>query len=697
MIEKQYRKAMLTGGMAGVGVWLAYATVAFILLSVAPLLWRPAAELNASVWRIQAIILGVYVLAGAVLGSVTGLALTIFGAPRASDWKTTRCVVVLLFLVIFCGDLVADGRLPGGEQISLAAAGLGILAGLASLCSQRWHDRVGFLVDPLTASLFVLAPLWTGRMVFGERSWPFRLGILLPVLFAVALVSWWFGKRRRPIPASPIGYLAAMVGLLLIAGGAGWTLSPGSPKLPPRKSTASVRRPNVVLIVMDTVRADHTSLYGYERDTTPFLRELAKGSTVYEHAVAVSDMTLPTHASMFTGLYPQTHGAHYAPPLRPLGQPLAEEFTTMAEVLRANGYRTMAVVANYAYVTPEMGLSQGFEVFDWRAPLGGSYLTRRVASLLGPFLPTLDLELPMRRAGEITDQAKRALDQVDADTPYFLFVNYMDAHVPYIPPEPFRTLYPCSDPSIGGPDGTTRILHEVISRKRTITTNEQQCLESLYDGGIANIDSQLRGLVARLKTRGQWENTLLIVTGDHGESFGRRNQVGHAGMSVYHEEIGIPLLVKYPGNKPAALEAVRASQVDLLPTVLDIANLPLMPGLAGLSLRQIATGGPRALVSVSYPDSVAVSLHPDFRRTEEGLMLGEMKLVLSTTGKRELFDLSKDSYEENNLYRDGDPRAASLMATLETWKRNVRTAKPARMTSGDRGAMDRLKSLGYAQ
>ncbi len=701
MMEKQYAKAMLAGSIAGLGVWLAYATVEFILFSLAPLLLQPETVLNAPTWRIQAITLGVYVLIGSVLGSVAGLALMAFGAPRAGEWKATRCVVVLLFLAIFAGNLVADGRLPGGEQVSLALAGLGILAGLASLRSEHWNDRLGFLVEPLTASLFVMAPPWISTLVFGGRSSALRLGVILPVLLAAAVMSWWFGKRRLPILAVPINYTAAMAGLFLVACGAGWALSAGPPKLPPRKSVASGQRPNVVLIVMDTVRADHTSLYGYERDTTPFLRELAKEATVYRNAVAVSDFTLPMHASMFTGLYPRTHGAHFAPPIY---QPLPEHFTTMAEVLRANDYRTMAVVANSGYLSSSFGLAQGFEVFDRRAsvPVDSSvhdypHLRRTVATLLEPVLSMMEAELVTRRADEITGEANLLLDQVGAATPYFLFVNYMDAHSPYVPPEPFRSAYPCSDPTVARWKATKRIRHDLVSGKRAITSEEQQCLEAYYDGGIQYIDAQLRSLTAALKARGDWETTMLIVTGDHGEAFGRRDHVGHGGVSVYQEEIGIPLLVKYPGGNPSLRIDDYASQVDLLPTVLDVVGISPLSRLAGVSLRSGTGRSRRAVVSVSYPDEWLSSQNPSFRRTEEALLFEGKKLVVSNIGKRELFDLSQDRSEEHNLYQDGDPQVAALTAMLEQWKRAFPAGQSARTLSRDHATMERLKSLGYAQ
>ncbi len=702
MKKKEYGSAILTGVVIGVGAWLAYAAVEFILYSIAPLFLLAEAELNAPIWRIAAITVAIYITIGALLGALASFALLPFG--RADNRRMLRSIVTLQFLAIFSANLFADGTLAAGEQVSLAAAGIAIVAGLACLFSEHWDERAGFLIDPLTTVVFVMIPAWISMLIFVDRSVPFRLGVILPVLLGVALLAWAFSKRRLPLWTTPGRYAAAMAVLLLTAGGTGSALSAGSGKLPPRQSAPSGNQPNVVLIVMDTVRADHTSLYGYERDTTPFLRELARESVVYKNAIAVSDMTLPTHASMFTGLYPQTHGAHYAPPTFPWGRPLAEKFTTLAEVLSAHGYRTIAEVANSAFVAPRMGLQQGFEVFDWRFPALAdgsarrySHLRKTVVRLIDPIIPMMEAELAVRRAGEVNREVYRLLDQVGAHSPFFLFVNYMDAHVPYVPPEPFRSAYPCSDPGVARFDKTEQISYGTLSRKRAITREERRCLESYYDAGIVYMDAQLRNLVTNLKARGKFENTLFIVTSDHGEAFGVRNLVGHGGISVYQEEIGIPLLVKYPGHVAGSEIDVRASQVDLLPTVLDVANLPPMPNLAGVSLQKIAGANARALVSASYPDTMRLGRYPAFQRLEEALVYGPMKLVVSTFGKREMYELSADQAERTNLYREGDPRTDELVAMLARWKRSVPAAQAGGTSSGDRGTMDRLKSLGYVQ
>jgi len=251
---------------------------------------------------------------------------------------------------------------------------------------------------------------------------------------------------------------------------------------------------------------------------------------------------------MFTGLYPRTHGAYYAPPNYPNGLPLSQRFTTMAEVLQANGYRAAGIVANAGYLSTSMGFGQGFELFDSRlpervaAPSRSPYLRRRVHELLDRFVSTADFEPTTRRAQEINHEAETFLNQVDG--PFFLFLNYMDAHNPYAPPPPFDRQYPCSYPTIERAERARAAMEPVLTGKRDLLPEERTCIASGYDGAITYLDSQIRELIGSLRKRGLYENTLLMITSDHGEALGTRNQLGHGGVSVYQNEVNIPLLVK---------------------------------------------------------------------------------------------------------------------------------------------------------
>ncbi len=677
--------------MMGAGVWLTYGALEFIFYSVIPMFSRPEGELNAPLWRAAGFLACAYLLIGGVLGAFTAWMLR----SPANILRMT----VLPLPVLYAVNLLLHRPLSGSELISVAIAAVLIAAILASLKSDGWRQHLGFLAGPLTASALLLMPTLISVELLAGKSNSFKFGMILAAFLMIGLIA---RTAQRLLPVEPTAPRLALyaAGMACLAGAAGWTLSPGNLNLPSAQ-TRSLQSPNVILIVMDTVRADHTSLYGYPRDTTPFLREFAKESAVYANTIAVSDMTLPTHASIFTGLYPRTHGAHFLPPAMPTGRPLDGRFITMAETLRGRGYRTMAVVANSAYLAPEFGLNQGFEVFDWRRPVAPNvstwhpYLTNTVSRWIDRHISRLDLDLSVRRAGEINNAVDHLLDQTNRETPYFLFINYMDAHTPYSPPEPFRSAVPCEEPAAASYAGLQKIVDDVVGGKRQITAREQQCLTSQYDGSIAFMDSEMNRLAASLKARGQYENTLLVITSDHGESLGTRGHMGHGGLSVYQEQIGVPLVVKYPGNNPPAVVDALASQLDLLPTVLGVAAIATPSGLPGMDLRKLQ-GDSRTIVSISYPGERFAKLNSQLRRTEEALFYGGKKLVVSNLGKKEIFDLSHDRGEQNNLYRDGDPAAATLAAMFGEWNRSI-PLDTRIVPAGTRGNVERLKSLGYVQ
>ena len=705
---KRFGKEIVAGAFYGIAVTLAYFLVEFALLTLVPLITQPSTKLSDPFWHAMDLLLIGYVACGAAFGAVAG---GLFGwigpkwiGPKQITSKDRLFAATLLLPVVSSVNLLTHWPLSGGGVISIAVAMVLISSMAMSLRSVEWRAQLAFLTGPLAASALLIFPLWISQDWLPYRSNLFRLASITATLSGVMAISFLVRKLtviRRV--SMPYDYALGVIALLSVTYATGMAINPDSPKLPPRAVVASKQRPNIVLIVMDTVRADHASLYGYERDTTPFLRELAKQSTLYERAFAVSDFTLPTHASMFTGLYPRTHGAYFAPPNYPKGRPLSQGFTTIAEILHANGYRTAGIVANAGYLAPEMGFAQGFELYDSRIPVHAAiwtqthYLRRSVRYLLNRFTSTADFEVRARRGDEINREAYHVLDQIDS--PFFLFVNYMDAHSPYVPPSPFDERYPCPDPAIRSLNRAGRVSRaaEVLSGQRDLETEERACLTSAYDGGIAYVDSQIGELVESLRARGLFDNMLLIVTSDHGEALGRRKQIGHGGISVYQNEIGIPLLVKYPGFNSEARVDTNVSQVDLVPTVLAAASIPDPPGLQGVNLARLDRANARFLVSVSYPDPWLIRVNRQYDRTEHAILFEDKKLVEYTSNKKELFDLARDLNEEHNLYREGDKDVLSLSSMLDQWKRSVPLAVPADRGVTDRSTVEKLKSLGYAQ
>ena len=317
-----------------------------------------------------------------------------------------------------------------------------------------------------------------------------------------------------------------------------------------------------------------------------------------------------------------------------------------------------------------------------------------LARLLSRLSPQIFSDLLYVRAADVNREAFGLLDRERADSrPFFLFLNYMDAHQPYFPPAPYDVKYPGKDDTLT-PDRYWPIEFQALSGTRPYTDRDRQRDESQYDGGIAYIDACLDELFGRLKQLGLYTNSLIIVTSDHGQSFGEKGLVGH-GSSVYQEQVHVPLIIKYPGAVRGEVRTDLASHVDLLPTILDALGYEAAASLPGHSLRR----EPRQQTTVfseSFPCDLLVSLRERFRRVERAAFLGEFKLIASTNGTRDFYDLSKDPHEEDNLYVERLPVAGSLEAGLRQW---VSALRPARAEPAilDRRAMDSLKSLGYLQ
>jgi arylsulfatase A-like enzyme len=290
----------------------------------------------------------------------------------------------------------------------------------------------------------------------------------------------------------------------------------------------------------------------------------------------------------------------------------------------------------------------------------------------------------------MTAEAIGVVGQLAGREPFFLFVNYMDAHWPYAPPEPFRSRF-------GAPRMSRRDYAElkraIFFRERTITDAEQRDLMAAYDGGIAYLDQQLGILFDALRRAGLYEHTLIIVTSDHGEAFGEKALLEH-GTSVYQDQVHVPLLIKFPGQREPAEQTGLVSGVDLYPTVMEAVGAPVGRYLAGVALQRASTQLTRVIFTESYPFS-AWPVNPRFRRTERAMIRDCWKFILSSDGDRELYNLSIDSGENRNVMSEQREVAAQMEAVLSAWQKNL---APVNGPPGlDKDTLDRLKSLGYVQ
>ena len=400
--------------------------------------------------------------------------------------------------------------------------------------------------------------------------------------------------------------------------------------------------PNIILISLDTVRADHLSLYGYSRPTSPNLDEFARSATLYSRAHTTAPWTLSAHASLFTGLYPSEHGAEmirFEPDANPdLELPLPPGALTLAEVLGEVGYRTASISSNLMYLVPRYGLHQGFEHFE---TLKGR----------GKKAPA--------RGNEVNARTQEWVEEVLADPdgrPFFLFINYMDAHTPYnttprpgfledTPPFSHRKRKFHEARVNGGKPGVPRAILE-----RTIDQ---------YDLSIANLDDSLGQFFAFLRDQDLFEDALIMVVSDHGEYLGEHDLLGHA-KDVYEGAMRVPLIVKAP-------KQVEARQRDEL---ISLVHLPYMIlELAGLEERVAGDPFPYRWPEDQIEGQMRYSLWIDiqtpwgarFDRVRAALYDGRHKFIHSSDGNHELYDLEADPDEIDNLLL-GSPHLAATWA-----------------------------------
>lgn len=465
-----------------------------------------------------------------------------------------------------------------------------------------------------------------------------------------------------------LGLVVASVGYFVAT--RGFPGAPGQPAGPP----------SIVLVLIDTLRADYLGAYGFEGDISPALDRLAEESIVFENAISQAPWTKPAVASLFTSLYPEQHGviAHDG---RYGGREgdgtrasmLPQRATTLAEELRRAGYETAAFVAN-PWIQRQQGFAQGFDVFD--------------AKDAGNRVP----------ANVLLQKATDWLAQRDSEKPFFLYIHLMDVHGPYDAP---RGDY---EAVLGSPGlGEVRPLteEEAARRKRYLlrgggTHGDDLSLESWrasYAAGVRSVDRQLGGFVENLERSGDLDDALLIVTSDHGEELADHGGWDH-GDTLFDEQIHVPLLVRLPGRSPPGRRVDRVvSLVDLMPTLLGLAGTSAPDAVAGEDLRPLLAGGNLD------GEGVAFSSGAKWRPGLKAVRTKDRKLLHAGEADRLLvFDVKADPQEKTGLAASDEDRA-TLGALLEAHRQTLEagTALEAQATTMDRDTRDKLRALGYLE
>jgi arylsulfatase A-like enzyme len=420
-------------------------------------------------------------------------------------------------------------------------------------------------------------------------------------------------------------------------------------------------KPDLILISIDCLRADHVGAYGYDRGTTPTLDALAEDGVVFEDAVSVSSWTLPTHMSMLTGVLPTRHGLRQT-------QKKFPSIPYLPVLLAESSYESVGIVSSLL-LTPTFGFDEGFD---------------RYYALV---------DVP---AAGLVDAAIREMT-ASVSASRFLFLHLFDAHWPYFPPEDLIGRFG------ERPEDMSELLRKVIDRRPPSGPEDIDGLKSLYDAEVFQIDRELGRLMEALKAAGRYDSSLIVVTADHGEGFYEHGFWQHSEV-IYNEVSHIPLIVKWPGNSPRGRESRIASQLDIFPIILEAASLPTPHERKGLTSAE----GASVLTEITWEGNerrgaamkVAVRRGPlKYVATFEG-DVSDPEFV-SRLVKEELYDLSEDRGEKNDIIAQrGSSDAEGLRSEVRAFLKDVRGLRAGDGAGAivlDEEMRDRLRALGYLE
>lgn len=592
--------------------------------------------------------------------------------------------------LVSTGYLIAWGAL---------AAGLGELA--ARLVVRNWGASLdkSFHLNPqavwmgAVAALLVIVPAALIANAMAQRSTrtSIRLGLPLGAVTFLATLQVLMTTSRVHLAALAMialgaayqaAYLASArpvllgrmvkrstVILALIAGigGIGWNTwrivveRQALARLPAADRDA----PNVVLLILDTVRAASLSAYGYERPTSPTLARLATEGIRFDRALATAPWTLPSHASFFTGRYPHELDVGW-------DRPLSNKEPTLAERFSAAGFATGGFAANTFYASYLHGLGRGFHHYSdyplsWSEVFGASNLNRRLLALWNRATGQY-WEIGRKSAVDVNAEFLDWIDRRPSDRPFFAFLNFFDAHTPYVPPAPYRSMYLSREPPTRStpPNLDRPPAAEVIAG-----------LRDAYDGAITYLDAQVGELFRQLDRRGLTANTVVVVASDHGEAMGEHGFLHH-GSSLFLPELQVPLIIRLPG---ASLRGCVVKEWvtlrDLPATLLDAARVRAPHTLPGRSLLRACT--PRAEDASQSDASPLLAENEDREHLPEwypasagalqAIMTGDLHYIRTDRGREVLFDTRSDYEEQNDLAAQ-----PAYAAALDSARRALRDA-----------------------
>jgi arylsulfatase A-like enzyme len=647
--------------------------------------------------------LGIYVIAGLIAGG--GPALVARRTRSPHDPSYFLAVVPRILLVIYAVVLLLRGPIELAPIVSPALLLVGAFWIYSALHRRRLRGRaarsrsMAFATECVTwAALFYLsiAPLAASHL--NKRSIASSNALILNVLIPVgclvvsALVVWYWSRpalNRGAIRVSPWRAIAMAVGaagyvLLAVVAHGGFTWTPVT-----QASPLSSGRPDLVLVIVDALRADRLGAYGYRHGRTPHLDSVAARAVLYADHVSASPWTLPSFASLFTGRSPTVHGARRLSwprdPEQQAGVPelgiMRADLATLPTILKEQGYETAFIGTNWA-LSGAYGLARGFDVYS-------DPLTTDFYVTLGAVLGTRQSWERTIDAAEMTDRFLAYLEK-RRDRPVALVAHYIDPHVPYAPPARFRTgaYEPRTDA------GAAPL--EVMS---------PDSVSSLYDGEVSYVDEQFGRLWRYLEQTGRLNRTILALTADHGEMLNVRaprpdliakrpavdagvyRALDH-GHNLYQDLLHVPFILYGPTVEPR-VEKRMTRAIDVLPTLLAALQVNIPPGLEG-----------RSVLAAVETDQPALSESVLYGLEKKSWRQGAYKLIHRSEYPEdvqfELYDLTADRRESRDLAPEQPERVRMMSDRMRSYLRRLSQAPPSTAPI-DRETIERLRSLGYVK
>jgi arylsulfatase A-like enzyme len=380
---------------------------------------------------------------------------------------------------------------------------------------------------------------------------------------------------------------------------------------------------NVILITISSLRADHTSALGYRRQTTPNFDRFVKSSVLFTNAFATSSWAMPSGGTIFTSLYPSNHGAAH------IDKVLASKCDTLAETLKRFGYYTAGFCCN-PRLSGEAGFAQGFDLYD-------DYSVNMMLASIS-FEDEVDKDINKQRTNDLINDAVIRWLRNNKHKPFFLYVHYYDNHWDYLPPSPYDHLYA---PDYKGTVSGREIAREPLYSNKPSDRDVEHII-ALYDGQLRQTDQDLGQLLDFLKKYEFLKDTIFIVMGDHGEQFYEHGHTSHHG--IYDELVHIPLAIYLPNEEEEGkIVDSLVSCVDIMPTILDLLDLPIPDTCRGISLKPLLEGKQRAIrdyVLIEYTGGAVPS--------QFGVRSEHYKYI-ETENDVFAFDLNKDPLEEEKI------------------------------------------------